>query len=143
MDKVATLLDRIHGQREGVERTQALWELLATLDDSANQPIPDAAFAALREIQTDDEVQAALIGIVLSRQDRDASDLGILARVFFGLSMNWEPQVQEAARLVFGGRSPKAVFEDITEMVGNQAASEADLFYGFNVIGKFDYDSLQ
>ncbi|MCD1258376.1 hypothetical protein B5M42_005915 [Paenibacillus athensensis] len=138
-----TVIDALLHPKESFERTEALRECAADLGENPSGTLPAVAVEFLNSYQTEDQVQAALIGIALHRLARSRTpQIGVLARLFPALFMDWEPHIRKEAEAIFAGLSTKDVFGQLTEMVGMEEGTEVDRYYAFNVISTVDYDDL-
>jgi len=137
------LIDSLLHPKESYERTQALREAVIELQNNSFSSPQENVINFLRSYKTEDQVQAALVGILLHRLDRSKPpQIGVFARLFPALQMLWEPQIQKMAIEIFSGHSPKEVFYELTDMVALNEGSEEDRYYAYNVISTVDFDSV-
>lgn len=128
---------------ESHQRTQALRDLLAELKAHADRDIPSSVREFLETYETDDQTQAVLIGLILNElQHGRATSIDVLARVFPGLLMSWEPHLQELAFGLLGRKSPEEAYAEISNVFGDTTASETAKHYAYNVLSSINYDQV-
>lgn len=122
-------------------RTAALRELWDDVKSAPATDLSDELVSFLLSYETQDPIQAALIGMVLftiGEGDTDAA----YARMFLILNNPMHPDLESEARKIMAGHDIFKLYERVTNLALHADPGSADHHYGFLVLSGLDPDKL-